>query len=255
MPSTTAVIQIIGIFLMSYQIVPGSLVAVAPRISCPTEKEVKADTAAFAMSSTGIEAHEALLVFPQRQYKSNEDWAPKAYPGRPGQLYVKLDGEKIRFITGVVTRDTPDGPADLRLPHVYGECCKDAELRPEYMPPDYSGAAAVLDLSNGRIDTCTVGTRADTVVNIANKGSLTVEGTKGNRTKRITFSGDVYLVFANVPVDATEPKAACHSKTPHYKAYGAMARACNKSVPCTTGKGDPVACEQSPMYRMALDPK
>src|SRR6185369_17612184 len=100
MPAATAVIQAVGIILFSYQITPGRLIAVAPRIPCPSEVQSEADTAEKAMNDAGVEEHETILAF--SDFRSASGWTPAKFTTLDGvkMLYVKLDGEKIRFISG-----------------------------------------------------------------------------------------------------------------------------------------------------------
>jgi len=255
MPTTT--IQIIGIFLLSYQIAPGGgLVAVAPRMPCPSDEiRYPPVSAEYAMNAAGVEPHEALLVF--SNYKSVNGWTPVKLQALDGMWYVKLDGEKIRFITnsssgpdssnatartgfarGTVTSlpvDTTRQPpaGDLGLPHA-GGCCASPKLRPEYTPAtDYRLAAAVLDFSSGRGTGCHVESgRQDTLIQLENDGTLIVEGTKGKTKRTITFDGAEPLFFFNVPVDATGGKPACKMTKSHFRAYAAMLLPCEPIDPC-----------------------
>jgi hypothetical protein len=270
MSAATAVIQTIGLFVFSHYILPGGhLGAIAPRIPCPTATLSKGDTAEKAMNLAGVEEHQALLVFSACDYRSSSGWTVAALETQPGKLYVKLDGEVITFRAALprvrpinrsefkrselktsarmtLPNDAPIGAADLGLPHIQGQCCAQPALRPEYLPPDYKLAAAVVDFSNGRANTCMVGTRADTVVNIDNDGTLTIEGTKGETKKLLTLDGSAFVVFANVPMDATSGQKLCPATAPHYNAYAAMVQACSKPVVCPIAASDVPNCKEGP---------
>lgn len=244
MTSATAVIKIIGIFLMSYSISPGRLIAVAPRIPChASDVALRGDTAEKAMNEAGIEEHEAILIFPEADYRSSNGF--DLQPFSEGYKYVKLDGEVIRFITTSRTRNTAiaagtkkaadaEPSTELALPHI--ECCARPELRPEYLPKtNYRLAAAVLDFPRGAGNVCVhvqeMG-RRDTVVDLVNDGTLIVEATKGKERKRITFAGTVELMFEHVPPDETGG-TPCPGTHNHYLAYGAMIRPCKNPGNCT----------------------
>lgn len=287
MPSATAVIQIVGIVLLSYQILPGGgLVAIAPRMPCPSDNAMwRGDSGERAMNAANVEEHETILVFTQ-PFTAN-GWTPAQLPPKaddplnePQRWYVRLDGEKIRFITNSRTNsrtnatartsrvaltatpiDTPiDTPRHLTgglgLPHA-GECCAHPALRPEYTAAtNYRLAAAVIDFSNASATGCmAMQGRRDTVVNLVNDGTLIVEATslrpgkKGLMTKTLTFGGSAYLVFANVPVDATGGKS-CGGGNAHYMAYGAMVRACTDPMPCPKEIVDMTECYQKPILIM-----
>src|SRR4051794_34084652 len=111
--TSTAVIEIIGIVLVSLQIVPQHLVAVAPRIPCPAaslqrraDSTVKAGdvaiTAQTEMRNTGVTEHVALLLIKTGNFSLSGTWTPASttlnWSGE-SYFYFKLDGEEIRFKT------------------------------------------------------------------------------------------------------------------------------------------------------------
>jgi len=259
MSVATAMIQIIGIYLLSNQVVPGRLIAIAPRMPCPSSPILlRSVTAEQAMNNAGVEEHEAIMVFARSDYSNPIGWTPAPMPDDPEKMYVKLDGEQIRFISnsstkgpdlqaGTASNARPAFISDLGLPHVEGRCCANPQLRPEYLPSTgYLLAAAVLDFSNGRGNGCLLESgRKDTIVHIDNDGTLIVEGTKGETKKRITFNGAAYLIFANVPMDATGD-SHCEASGPHNLAYSAMIRPCKRYVDCPRPQSDMPNCKFGP---------
>ncbi|MCU1227661.1 MAG: hypothetical protein JWO97_545 [Acidobacteria bacterium] len=267
MSAATAMVQIVGLYLIANGVLPGGhLAAIAPRIPCPSAAiQSRGDTGEKAMNLAGVEEHAAILVFSACDYRSSSGWTVAPLETQPGKLYVQLDGELITFRSGLSGRfpidrtaiktsarritlpnDAPSAVVDLGLPHVQGQCCAQPVLRPEYLPPDYKLAAAVVDLSNGRANSCMVGGRADTVVNIDNDGTLTIEGTKGQTKKLLTLDGSAFVVFANVPTDATTGRKLCPATAPHYNAYAAMLQACSKPVECPISSAHVPACKEGP---------
>jgi len=254
--SATAVIQIIGIFLVSYQIAPGGLVAVAPRIPCSQTAQqtetILAGAAEEAMMQTGVEEHVALLLIPPCDFISSSGWTPQLLQtNKQVYLYVKLDGERIHFIANSPSNISAKRVSDdLGLPHVFEKhCCEYPALRPEYMPPDYRLAAAVLDLSNGHPSACLSSKRTDTIVTIENGGTLTVEATNGSTTKQITVTGSGHVIFANVPIDAIPGTQPCGGGKAHYLAYGAMVQACDTFVDCPVRQSSSTSCEDQPVVK------
>ncbi|HJW94786.1 MAG TPA: hypothetical protein VJ901_14305 [Thermoanaerobaculia bacterium] len=282
--STTAIIQIVGIFLLSYQIVPGQLVAVAPRIPCPPQAvqtksgriavSVPASAAEQEMLSQGIAPHGALLLMQPCDFISSNGWTPTpSILESNGQLYlyVRLDGEQIRFNTGIRPATTSHNEAAISepsrriadvdklmgLPHVYGEqCCTQPKLRDEYTPAGkYKLAAAVVDFSNASPTVCnTSGRRQDTVINVTNNGKLTIEATKNGTTKSITVKGNAELIFANVPLDAVPGTASCGAGggNSHNAAYLAMVVPCAQYKPCATSSPSNSVCAKQPVLIMSL---
>ena len=239
----------------------------------------RGDVGERAMNAANVEEHETILVFTQPPASG---WTPAPFhpkaddpPNLPPRWYVRLDGEKIRFITNSRTKSTTrtqrvglmatpietsvDTPrrltGGLGLPHA-GECCAHPALRPEYTPAtNYRLAAAVIDLSNASAAGClAMQGRKDTVINLVNDGTLIVEAAslrpkKGPLTKTLTFDGSAYLVFANVPVDATGGKS-CGGGNAHYMAYGAMVQSCTDPIPCPKESVDVAECVEKPIMIM-----
>ena len=256
MPTATAVIHVIGLVLMSYQLVPGTgWWGVAPRIPCPHSRSDQQDVplnalpADAAMNQTQVEEHAAVLLIPINDYVSSSNWAPTVLENhQPTSLYVKLDGERIRFITNVRTTVPTErteimpsrSSTDLGLTH---QCC---DLRKEYTPEDGSLAAALVDFSNGVPKVCSQDVpeqavqmrRRDTNVYIANGGTLIIEATtKENVKKRITVRGNTQLVLANIPSKLIPGSSQCsvNGVLMHEVAYGAMLKACPRDAQCPSG--------------------
>src|SRR3954447_6231224 len=286
--NATAIIEVIGIVLLSYQLEPGKLIGIAPRIPCSTTHDGPArndapqrnaiaitkpgsemhmvESAEQAMTHANVEEHEALLVFPRGHYNA-QGWEPK--PLNDSYDYVKLSGERVRFIINGGERKTErtnvgamtnsgKGAAVVRqtglgLPHASG-FCTNPQLRREYTPEtNYSLAAAVVEFPGDLGSTCHKSTgRQDTVVSFDYAGTFVVEATNALTTKRITFDSMALITIANVPVTVTDRNAKCGGDSPHLAehlaAYAAMVLPCNnKTQPCTlsTWQGDD--CPDTPL--------
>jgi len=260
MATATAVVNVVGLVLLSFQIEPGKLVAIAPRIPCPAQDRTELSSsmqkrtrdagpvepsAADVMRAANVEEHAATLLIPAGDYRSNNGWAP-ALVG--GTYYVRLDGERIRFIPSPrasrranVETKVVNESNDLGLPHL--GCCRIPQLREEYMPPNYQLAAAVVDFSGGRAHACDQPyQRQDTIVYFDNGGTLTIEAKKGTTTKQIIVDGGAHLTVQNMPTgalpSALRASAACAGagggNGDHRGAMRAMVKKCDQPMPCPT---------------------
>jgi len=254
MPATL-VLRLVGLLLVSNQILPdGGFGAIAPKIPCPTPTRVVrhqgALTAEEAMNAVGVEEHVAMLLIRKEDYRTNVGWEPAELVTKPTYYFVKLDGERIRFLTTggrsqrastrllrrhVSTESQTIPHIELGVPHIEPTCCADATLRPEYRFPTYRLDAAVFDFSNGSPRACAVdGGRVDTLVDIDNEGTVVIEATteKGKK-KSITVCGTAQLVVTNLPTDSMTGTRTCAALShAHNMAYGAMLLPCRRVVPC-----------------------
>jgi hypothetical protein len=124
-------------------------------------------------------------------------------------------------------------PSDLTgfgilLPHLKTECCKNpGELRSEFKPPRFSGAAGVLELPAGSVlpSTCkALNGRIDTHLSIPNDGTITITARNGPVKKEIVLRGtstEIYL--GNLPTWFFDPSMTQHDMgSPHYNVYFMM---------------------------------
>jgi hypothetical protein len=186
-----------------------------------------------------VEDHVALLVFPAAGYLPTSNWgAPTALPGDSSYLYVKLDGERIRFDAGNPSQGLV---TNLKLPQLKGYCPTLTSLNARFQPP-YQGAAAVFDLPQGRVGGCNVaGKRIDTEVALDSSGFLTISASTTRVRKELRLrpvAGSLNLIVANVPVSCLTP-AGCAYPNPsalngvsHVHAYYAMGD--GSSASCTS---------------------
>lgn len=274
----TAQIWLVGIILVSYQIVPGSLIAVAPKIPCPPPQQLQrkaitrvdevmtADAAAQnAMAAQGVGEHVAVLLVPVSDFISSSGWPATVLESvKPACLYVRLDGEQIRFVPAKVPEQPASGkrqkadptgiPTDFGLGHI--GCCGQQSLWSGYMPPRYSLAAAVVDLSNGAPQACVQSAvkndgmaRRDTVVTIDNGGTLTIEATKNGTKKSITVAGNAQITIGNIP-SSVLPGNSCNNRGAlmHNLAYGAMlSGSCANPGACPMLHADAKPCNFTPL--------
>jgi len=194
-----------------------------------------------------VEDHVALLLFPNESYVADVNWKPQSDAvNNPGYSFVRLDKERIRFQTDIP--NTATSLQNLRLPRMQKDCCKTMNLDKNYLPP-YKGAAAVVDIAQGDVNACQVGSiygrnRLDTEIALkSNNGLLTIAATIGTATKEIRLkpnsSGRIDVIVANVPASYLKnqfdpkPETALDG-VPHYHTYydmgGATTATCNLSL-------------------------
>ncbi|HWJ41619.1 MAG TPA: hypothetical protein VNT29_10805 [Candidatus Limnocylindrales bacterium] len=161
-----------------------------------------------------VEPHNAFLIFKDSDLLDVSGWEVKRF--ETGFLGIQLNGEHISFVA--------DGPnqidsSPLNLGQVTGQ------LRPEYLPPAYSDAAAVFSIPNGELAACAKGTnnpglmtRIDTELRLINSGQLTVQ----SGTKILTVRGDASVVAAMVPFTFANHNELNPQSAAHYNVYCAM---------------------------------
>jgi hypothetical protein len=252
--TATAVLRVIGIVLMTNNPADhGMIRAIAPRIPSIGNVPIK-----------DVEPHTAFLAFPAADYVSSRGWAPARMSVVQGMLFVKLDGEQLtingQHATALPPRSMPEAPAaameqrraalprrqvpsvqrqgptppseptglGILLPHLKTECCAHpGELRTEFKPPLFSGAAGVLELPAGSVlpSTCkSLNGRIDTHLSIPNDGKITIAARKGAVKKEIVLQGtstEIYL--GNLPTWFLDGSMTQHDMgRPHYEAYFMM---------------------------------
>lgn len=257
--ASAAIIYFVGIVVFSNQFSQdGGLRAMMPRIPGPAHEHVGAKQRTDKEGApTAVESHVALIAFRACDYISSKGWAPVGLEAVPGLLYVKLDGEHVKFTsTGRVIGDPifeveeiklrqrqtkgkgrldAEPRKELGLPHLQTSCCpKMKALKDDFKPP-FKGAAAVLDVSNGTPKPCRAKgiappgqgvpelpkRRIDTQVAIPTNGALVITGTKDDVTREIRVRGDALVYAANMPSGFLEDVVG--NSRPHFEAYYAMA--------------------------------
>lgn len=218
--------------------------AILPRVEHTTCGENVHHPAASPspVSLLPIQNHQAAIVFPgysfvrESSLLAQNGWgAPQELPGQDSAeddeklLFVKLDGESVRFLTNGAT----NAPADLtglKLAHVREQLCPArSTLGPEYQPP-YKGAAAVVALPGGTVQAClsvpdeSVG-RLDTRVNMKTNGTLDISGgnEKKLRLKPRSPGEPIQLMIVNLPESFFEGTPATSGGISHMNVYLAMA--------------------------------
>jgi hypothetical protein len=187
-----------------------------------------------------VEDHIAIMAFKMSSYMTHVNWAaPTPLPGDPTYGYVKLDGDRLRIETGL-----PDPKVgilgDLKLPPLKTLCPLMATLAPGFQPP-YAGAAAVFDLPQGTVNSCSAGLRVDTEVKLDVGGTFVISASTMRSRKEIRFRGNgvVELIVANIPtsclsaagctpVDPSSIAGVSHAHA--YYAMGTQSASCNASV-------------------------
>jgi hypothetical protein len=193
-----------------------------------------------------VEDHVALLLIPEENYDSNINWEPqKDSASKPTYRFVRLDKERISFKTDVTSN--PASLQNVGLPKLQTECCADMELDlKRYGPPSYPAAAAVVDITQGDVKTCTAygleGSRLDTEISAlrSNNGFLTIIGSANKELRlKSNSAGKITVFVANVPASylnnqfTPKPETALDGMS-HYHAYysmgGAKAAGCTKTL-------------------------
>lgn len=176
-----------------------------------------------------VEDHVALLVFPAAEYIPGTSWGtqPTALGTTP-YLYVKLDGERIRFNSGALNQAADID--NLELPGLRTLCPSARSLNANFQPP-YRGAAAVFDLPEGKVNACIPGPRFDTEVTLDTNGQLIISASTIKTQKEIRLQpagGTFELIVANVPVSClanghcSAPGPSALDNVTHVHAYYAM---------------------------------
>ena len=199
MSATEAIIHFIGIVMLTASVPndPG-VHAIVPRID--GSGTILLRRASSPSKPQGVEAHTAVILYQKSKKIGISNWTPTTF--RTTWEYVVLQGERLQFVT-TAPNVTPSIPS--QLPHA----CPTMTLQSSFQPPDFTGAAAVVDIPEGSIDVCLANPstsgdemtrRADTRVFVKTNGSLVVVATKPNAPARtITFSADATVYIANIP--------------------------------------------------------
>lgn len=183
------------------------------------------------VSHTDVEDHTALIAFRRSQLLFATGWKPRTLRqdkpnyDRDPLLYVPLNGEQVRFVAnGFNGRAIGNRP--LALPSLK-DLFNILNLKQEYSPPSYSGAAAVFNVPAGTLSACSGGNgglRFDTELVLHSEDILIVT----SDTKTIVLkvrTGDATAIVANVPLSLAQGRFDANAKLhtiPHYSVYCAM---------------------------------
>jgi hypothetical protein len=179
-----------------------------------------------------VDPHVALLIFKERDLLDVTGWEVKRL--ETGFLSIQLTGEHLTF-----SGDLPNQNVNRSL--ALGRVTGSRQLRPEYMPPAYSDAAAVFDIPSADITACAslpvdpnkpfpFLVRVDTELTLRNNGELTIK----SGTKSLTVSGDAIVVAANTPLPYADHHDTHTNGVPHNAVYCAMTTGnapCNVAFP------------------------
>lgn len=249
MPSSIPIIvHFVGLALFSSQ-VPNDcgLKVILPKVVYTAPKTAAAATkgkSAAASSSPHVEDHQAVLIFRTGSYVSSSTWGkptllPKNNAAAGSYEYVKLDGDRVRFDSGVDNQGLDFNRP--QLPPLGALCPSMTTLDRRFLPP-YDGAAAVFDLSQGIVKGCNATTRIDTEVRFNGDGDLIISASTMKLKKELRLKpvdGKVELIVANIPVNClrngvcSTPSATAINGISHVHAYYGMAgqsASCNKTI-------------------------
>jgi len=248
MASSIAIIQLIGLFVVSGQWTPGRLVAVAPRVDAVPHEHSTArarnDELIVPPAVTVVEPHQTIIAFETCSYKSSFHWAPSALESAEGLLFVRLDGERVTFrdsnappvsltakpaATKAATKAGATLSDDsLKLPHLQNCFQGMTGLKSEYLPPPAgsgTGIAAIIELPSGATKGCKGVTptadrsRIDTQVDMSVTGDLIISVVGQN--KQIKLAGNAHVLIANIEASFIDNSMLARS-APHHEVYVAM---------------------------------
>jgi hypothetical protein len=163
-----------------------------------------------------VEHHEAFLIFQEQDLLDVNGWEVKRLESH--YLAIPLHGEHLTFVS-----DAPNPPVNATLPlrHLT-DPMNPTPLRPEYMPPAYSDAAAVFEMPNGTLKVCSkdpkAGARIDVEATLKNNGTFTIRA--GN--KSLTVAGSAIVVAAHAPFEYVNNHEVHATGMPHNIVYCRM---------------------------------
>jgi hypothetical protein len=239
-PTIPIIIHFVGLALFSSQ-VPNDcgLKVILPKVVYTAPKTVEA-----ANKMHHVEDHQAVLIFRTDSYIPTSSWGkPVRVPKLKGQTvsyeYVTLDGDRVRFDSGIDNQGLDfDRP---QLPPLGALCPAMTTLDRRFQPP-YNGAAAVFDLPQGAVKACNAGSRIDTEVKFDGDGTFIISASTMRTTKELRLrpiDGKVELIVANVPVNCLRngqcepPSATAIDGMSHVNAYYKMVTkntSCKKTI-------------------------
>ena len=174
-----------------------------------------------------FDPHVALIIFNDKDLLDVSGWNVKRLES--GFLSIELTGEHLTF-AGYLPHQNVS--RSLSLGRVKGS----RQLRPEYMSPAYSEAAAVFNIPNADIAACASQPidatkpfpfliRVDTEVTLRNSGQLIIK----SGAKSLTVRGDAVVILANTPQPFADHHATSTNGVPHNAVYCTMTTG---SAPC-----------------------
>lgn len=252
---TTAIIQFIGIVLFTTSVAndPG-MHAILPRIG--HAHAPGGPSQAQESFVHGVEDHLALIIYREEDRLHNVGGWKMTGTLAHGWEYVRLNGEDVQFLTNG-ENGKPALPPMLPRVGAAPSCLttQPLTLRPEFQPP-YKGAAGVIDLRAGLLDTCKTkfltssDVRIDVRMRVQTEGALVIVGRKPNeRAKTISLDGDAVVYVVNVPPEYVLPGSTDpHTGEPHWDAYNDMiTRSCASAPMWPATMGPMSECDQSPL--------
>jgi hypothetical protein len=180
-----------------------------------------------ATHSLLFDPHVALIIFKDKDLLDVSGWSVKRLES--GFLSIELTGEHLTFAGYLPNQNVS---RSLSLGRVTGS----TQLRPEYMAPAYSDAAAVFKIPNTDIAACASQpidpakpfpflVRVDTEVTLRNSGQLIIK----SGAKSLTVIGNAVVTFANTPLPFADHQATATNGVPHNGVYCTMTTG---SAPC-----------------------
>lgn len=198
------IVQVIGLAVLRNESELGGMHAVLPAVTG---------------AAGGVESHEAILVFKKSDHVNNTNWTLYELDQSPEYRYVKLKGERVRFI---VNGANVRAKIPKELPHLQNICARMQELREGYEPPAYAAAASVVMLPHGEASACKTNSlngRIDTRVMLLNTGQFQVTSCD----KLLTLRDGAVVSIVNAPVSwIDQHKVSSGKHIPHSNVYISM---------------------------------
>ena len=240
-----AVVQIIGLAVLRNDSEMNGMHVVLPRVA----------------AASHVESHSAILVFKTSdRVDDGSEWASFPLTPLPGYSYVKLKGERIRFI---VNGENPLATIPTALPRLTNGCTAMIKLSKGFRPRRYAAAAAVVLIPKGNASAC-LGTphgRIDTRISMANSGNYRVIANR----KKITLRDNALIMILNVATtwvegtDATTlPSDAHHSRVYFHMALETLQaretcslhRTAESIEPCDSAQFAPAIMNNSGVFEL-----
>src|SRR5213075_2572155 len=248
MPSLAAVahvtIQFIGIIMFNQE---KGVRAILPRIpdQVVTGKIAEAQPTGIQLTSLqaqqsaqkpdAIEPHTAFIAFLEQDV-IYDGWQRKTLDSgtvdNSAYSYVLLNNDHVIFDTLGVTNNVivpTNKPRDLGLGKLsFGKGVKPS-LNDRFQPPDYAGAAGVIEIPAGEIQACKAAvkgmdgiTRTDTTLGLNMNGLLVVRTTDGSKYIVLRPTATIYVANAPWPWVTNHMHVAGNYTYEHWKAYYLM---------------------------------
>ena len=178
-----------------------------------------------------VEDHAAILAFKTADRDPSSNWGPVNELKNTGKMYsyIRLNGERVQFDLGYSAAPGAFPSGGVRLPKLPDLCNATQRLKAAYLPPFYSGVAALFDIPAGGVNACLASSqnRVDSEITLLANADLVVYTGSGRARRQLRLkptTGRIELIVGNVPVSCLNgqcvpPPAAAMNGITHEHAY------------------------------------